>query len=90
MEFWEFQGFFAILFFALTLSMPDKEKLEFQYNIISKVMGGIILLAVVFVIIGSIISAKIFNAGRYSSLIDIKDTKFEETVKQTARLSCRI
>ncbi|MCI9126060.1 MAG: hypothetical protein HFG28_02540 [Eubacterium sp.] len=83
MEFWEFQGFFAILFFALTLSMPDKEKLEFQYNIISKVMGGIILLAVVFVIIGSIISAKIFNAGRYSSLIDIKDTKFEETVKQT-------
>lgn len=40
MEFWEFQGFFAILFFALTLSMPDKEKLEFQYNIISKVMGG--------------------------------------------------
>lgn len=83
MEFWEFQGFFTILFFALTLSMPDKEKLEFQYNIISKVMGGIILLAVVFVIIGSIISAKIFNAGRYSSLIDIKDTKFEETVKQT-------
>ncbi len=83
MEFWEFQGFFAILFFALTLSMPDKETLEFQYNIISKVMGGIILLAVVFVIIGSIISAKIFNAGRYSSLIDIKDTKFEETVKQT-------
>lgn len=83
MEFWEFQGFFAILFFALTLSMPDKEKLEFQYNIISKVIGGIILLAVVFVIIGSIISAKIFNAGRYSSLIDIKDTKFEETVKQT-------
>ncbi|MCI8956592.1 MAG: hypothetical protein HFG29_06340 [Eubacterium sp.] len=83
MEFWEFQGFFAVVFLLLTLSIPDKEKLEFQYNIISKIFGILIILAVLFVIIGSVISAKIFNAGRYSSLIDINNTKFEDTVKQT-------
>lgn len=83
MEFWEFQGFFAVLFLALTLSIPDKEKLEFRYNILSKILGALIILAVLFVVIGSIISAKIFNAGRYSSLIDINNTKFEDTVKQT-------
>lgn len=83
MEFWEFQGFFAVLFLALTLSIPNKEKLEFRYNILSKILGALIILAVLFVVIGSIISAKIFNAGRYSSLIDINNTKFEDTVKQT-------
>ena len=83
MEFWEFQGFFAVLFLALTLSIPDKEKLEFRYNILSKILGALIILAVLFVVIVSIISAKIFNAGRYSSLIDINNTKFEDTVKQT-------
>lgn len=83
MEFWEFQGFFAVIFWVLTLSVPDREKFEFRYNIISKILGIVIILAVVFIIIGNIISAKIFNAGRYSSLIDIKNTKFEETVKQT-------
>lgn len=83
MEFWEFQGFFAVIFWVLTLSIPDREKFEFRYNIISKILGIVIILAVVFIIIGNIISAKIFNAGRYSSLIDIKNTKFEETVKQT-------
>ena len=62
MEFWEFQGFFAVLFLALTLSIPDKEKLEFRYNILSKILGALIILAVLFVVIGSIISAKIFNA----------------------------
>ena len=72
MEFWEFQGFFAVLFLALTLSIPDKEKLEFRYNILSKILGALIILA-----------AKIFNAGRYSSLIDINNTKFDDTVKQT-------
>lgn len=83
MEFWEFQGFFAVIFWVLTLSIPDREKFEFRYNIISKILGIVIILAVVFIIIGNIISAKLFNAGRYSSLIDIKNTKFEETVKQT-------
>lgn len=83
MEFWEFQGFFAVIFWVLTLSVPDREKFEFRYNIISKILGIVIILAIVFIIIGNIISAKIFNAGRYSSLIDIKNTKFEETVKQT-------
>lgn len=83
MEFWEFQGFFAVVFWVLTLSIPDREKFEFRYNMISKILGIVIILAVVFIIIGNIISAKLFNAGRYSSLIDIKNTKFEETVKQT-------
>ena len=83
MEFWEFQGFFAVAFLILTFSIPDKERLEIRYNMISKILGILILLAIVFVIVGNLISAKLFNAGRYSSLIDIKNTKFEETVKQT-------
>ena len=40
-------------------------------------------MAVIIVIIGNVISAKIFNAGRYSSLIDIENTKFEDTIKET-------
>ena len=38
MEFWEFQGFFAVIFWVLTLSIPDREKFEFRYNIISKIL----------------------------------------------------
>lgn len=83
MEFWEFQGFFAVIFLVLTLSMPNMEQFQFRYNIVSKIVGILIVLAVVFIIVGNIISAKIFNAGKYSSLIDINNTKFEEAVKQT-------
>lgn len=83
MAFWEFQGFFIVIFFVLTLSVPHMEEFKFKYNIVSKIVGILIVLAVVFIIVGNIISAKIFNAGKYSSLIDINNTKFEEAVKQT-------
>ena len=83
MEFWEFQGFFIVAFFLLTFKIPNFEEAKIQYNIVSKIFGIIILLAVIIVIIGNVISAKIFNAGRYSSLIDIENTKFEDTIKET-------
>lgn len=83
MGFWQFQGFFAVVFLALTFTLPSKGRLEVQYNIISKIVGILIILAIIFVIAGNIISAKIFNAGKYASLIDIKNTKFENVVKQT-------
>lgn len=83
MEFWEFQGFFTIVFWVLTLSIPNMEQFQFKYNIVSKIVGILIVLAVVFIIVGNIISAKMFNAGKYASLIDINSTKFEEAVKQT-------
>lgn len=83
MEFWEFQGFFAVVFLVLTFSIPDKERFQFRYNIISKIVGILILLAIVFVIGGNIISAELFHAGKYSSLMDIKNTKFEDILNQT-------
>lgn len=82
-EFWKFQGFFAVLFLVLTFSITDKVKLQVQYNVISKIVCILIILAIAFIVIGNIISAKIFNAGKYSSLIDIQNTKFEDAVKQT-------
>lgn len=83
MEFWGFQGFFAVAFLALTFSFPSRDRLEVRYNIVSKIVGILIILAIVFVIAGNIISAKLFNAGRYASLMEIKETKFEDTIGQT-------
>ena len=82
MEFWGFQGFFAVAFLALTFSFPSRDRLEVRYNIVSKIVGILIILAIVFVIAGNIISAKLFNAGRYASLMEIKETKFEDTIGQ--------
>ena len=62
MEFWEFQGFFIVAFFLLTFKIPNFEEAKIQYNIVSKIFGIIILLAVIIVIIGNVISAKITQA----------------------------
>lgn len=86
-ESWAFQGFFVLCFFLLSFSFPDKNNFVVKYNIVSKIVGTILILGVVVVLIGNIISAKIFNAGRYASLIDIEDTKFEEILPQTETIS---
>lgn len=83
MEFWQFQGVFAVMFLILTFTMPKETDSGLKYNIVSKIVGIVILIGVILVIVGNIISAKIFNAGKYSSLIDIKDTKFENIIKPT-------
>ena len=83
MEFWQFQGVFAVIFLILTFTMPKETDSGLKYNIVSKIVGIVIIIGVILVIVGNIISAKIFNAGKYSSLIDIKDTKFENIIKPT-------
>lgn len=83
MEFWQFQGVFAVMFLILTFTMPKETDSGLKYNIVSKIVGIVIIIGVILVIVGNIISAKIFNAGKYSSLIDIKDTKFENIIKPT-------
>lgn len=87
MEFWEFQGFFILIFMLLTISIPDKNNVSIRYNIVSKIAGILLLVGVVIVIIGNIISAQIFNAHKYSSLIDIKETKFEDIIPQSEAIS---
>lgn len=83
METWFFQGFFLLCFFLLSFSFSGKKHFVVKYNIISKIAGILLILGVVIVIVGNIISAQIFNAGRYSSLIDIEDTEFENVIEQT-------
>lgn len=87
MEFWQFQGFFLLVFFVLTFSLPGKHDTSVKYNIVSKVIGIILVLGVVAVIIGNLVSAKIFNAHRYASLIDIENTKFEEVIEESSVIS---
>lgn len=87
MEFWQFQGFFILVFLVLTISLPDKERFAVKYNIITKIAGIILVLGVFVVIIGNIISAKIFNAHKYSSLIDINNTKFENIIQPSDKIS---
>lgn len=87
MEFWQFQGFFILVFLVLTISLPDKERFAVKYNIITKIAGIILILGVFVVIIGNIISAKIFNAHKYSSLIDINNTKFENIIQPSDKIS---
>ncbi|WP_302626335.1 hypothetical protein [uncultured Eubacterium sp.] len=86
-EFWQFQGFFILVFLVLTISLPDKERFAVKYNIITKIAGIILILGVFVVIIGNIISAKIFNAHKYSSLIDINNTKFENIIQPSDKIS---
>lgn len=87
MEFWQFQGFFILVFLVLTISLPDKERLAVKYNIVTKIAGIILILGVLVVIVGNIISAKIFNAHKYSSLIDINNTKFENIIEPSDKIS---
>lgn len=86
-EFWEFQGFFLLVFLILTISASGKKKVKVRYNIVSKIVGIVLVLGVLAVIIGSIVSAKIFNAKRYASLMDIENTKFEEIIKKSDTIS---
>lgn len=87
MAFWEFQGFFILVFMLLTIAIPDKNNVSIRYNIVSKIAGILLLVGVVVVIIGNIISAQIFNAHKYSSLIDIKETKFEDIIPQSEAIN---
>lgn len=82
-EFWQFQGFFLLIFLVLTFSLPGKKDTAVKYNFVSKIVGIILVLGVVVVIIGNIVSAKIFNAHKYASLIDISDTTFEEIIEES-------
>lgn len=86
-EFWEFQGFFLLVFLILTISASGKKRVKVRYNIVSKIVGIVLVLGVLAVIIGSIVSAKIFNAKRYASLMDIENTKFEEIIKKSETIS---
>ncbi len=84
-DFWVYLGGLLFLFLILTLSAPWKEvvsrgKVAISYNIVTKVVGIILVVGVVIYIIGSIWGAKIFNAKKYASLIEIQNTTFEKTI----------
>lgn len=81
MEFWEFQGFFLLVFFILTFKTKGKNNIKLKYNAVTKIVGIILVLGVLAVLIGNLVSAKIFNAKRYASLMDIENTKFENIIK---------
>ena len=83
MESWILQGFFLVFFFLSSFSFSGKKQLVVRYNIISKIVGILLGLGVIVVIVGNIVSAKIFNAGRYSSLMSIENTEFEQVIEQT-------
>ena len=81
MEFWEFQGFFLFVFLLLTFKTKGRKNIKLKYNVVTKIVGVILVLGVLAVLIGSLVSAKIFNAKRYASLMDIENTKFEDIIK---------
>ena len=83
MESWILQGFFLVFFFLSSFSFSGKKQLVVRYNIVSKIVGILLGLGVIVVIVGNIVSAKIFNAGRYSSLMSIENTEFEQVIEQT-------
>lgn len=83
MESWILQGFFLVFFFLSSFSFSGKKHLVVKYNIVSKIVGILLGLGVIVVIVGNLVSAKIFNAGRYSSLMNIENTEFEQVIEQT-------
>ena len=87
MEFWEFQGFFLLIFFVLTFKTKGKNNIKLKYNAITKIVGIILVLGVLAVLIGNLVSAKIFNAKRYASLMDIENTKFENIIKPSETIN---
>lgn len=87
MEFWEFQGFFLLVFFVLTFKTKGKNNIKLKYNAITKIVGIILVLGVLVVLIGNLVSAKIFNAKRYASLMDIENTKFENIIKPSETIN---
>ena len=87
MEFWEFQGFFLLVFFVLTFKTKGKNNIKLKYNAITKIVGIILVLGVLAVLIGNLVSAKIFNAKRYASIMDIENTKFENIIKPSETIN---
>lgn len=85
--FWQFQGFFLLIFLVLTISLPDKDAVCIKYNILSKIVCIVLVLGVIVVIIGNIVSAKLFNAQNYASLIDLEDTTFEKVIVESDTIS---
>ena len=45
------------------------------------------MLGVLAVLIGNLVSAKIFNAKRYASIMDIENTKFENIIKPSETIN---
>ncbi|MBE5957479.1 MAG: hypothetical protein E7254_01260 [Lachnospiraceae bacterium] len=72
--FWFFQGVFVLLFFLTTFTAKSNDVLG--YNILTKIVGIAMVVAVVLVIVGSFFSAKIFNASKYASLIEVEEREF--------------
>lgn len=54
---------------------------------ITKIVGIILVLGVLAVLIGNLVSAKIFNAKRYASIMDIENTKFENIIKPSGNIN---
>ncbi|MCR5837662.1 MAG: hypothetical protein K6G88_14275 [Lachnospiraceae bacterium] len=72
--FWIFQSIFVGIFLLTTFKQISVNQIG--YNVLTKVSGGFIILAAVIVVIGSVYSAKIFHAGKYSSLIEVEKKDF--------------
>lgn len=87
MESWIFQGFFVACFFLLSFSLPGKNNYAVKYNLVSIIIGILLVLGIIIVAVGNLISATIFNAGRYASLIDIENTKFEKMLEPTETIN---
>lgn len=91
-ECWTFIGFLLVVFLVLTLSAPWKSLFEnkdmaISYNIVTKIVGAILVLGIVVYIVGGIWGAEIFNAKKYASLIGIENTTFEDTIPQEEVIS---
>lgn len=81
---WMFQGFFVILFLVSTFFCSKGNNIEqLNVTIVSKIVTAVIALGLVVVVIGGLTSLEIFNASRYSSLIKVKECKFEDEIAQT-------
>lgn len=81
---WIFQGFFVLLFLIATFFCSKENNIEqLSVTIVSKIVTAVIAIGVVVVVIGGLTSLEIFNASRYSSLIKVKECKFEDEIAQT-------
>lgn len=83
--FWIFQGAFILLFLIFSFGFVSENQVK--YTNVTVVLLAIIAVGVAVFAVGNIISLKIFNAGRYASLVEVQERNFAEDMPSSEEVS---
>ncbi|MBR3646308.1 MAG: hypothetical protein IKN54_07800 [Lachnospiraceae bacterium] len=92
-EFWVVQGVFTVLFLLFTsvdASIDNKTDYAvgvIRYNVLTIISIVLVIIGIIVVFVGNIASAKIFNANKYASLIEVEMRDFQTDLPEVNQVN---